>query len=197
MESTKTPLIIGVLVTLVVAGGAIWWVAGRDDTEPAQSNTTSQTEAAQSSENQTPATKTIVDVAVADENFSTLVTAVKAAELVTTLSDTTNKFTVFAPTNDAFAKLPAGTVESLVKPENKQTLSGILTYHVVEGEVLSSQLSNGQVVKTVQGGNLTVSIEGSNVYLTDAKGGKAKVTAADIKADNGVVHVIDSVVMPN
>jgi uncharacterized surface protein with fasciclin (FAS1) repeats len=104
---------------------------------------------------------------------------------------------VFAPTNAAFNKLPAGTVETLLKPENKGTLSGILTYHVVDSAVLSSQLSNGQVIKTLNGGNLTVEISGGMVYLVDAKGGKAKVTTADVKTTNGVIHIIDAVVLPS
>ena len=140
---------------------------------------------------------TIVDVAAANSTFSTLVTAVKAADLVGTLSGK-GPFTVFAPTNEAFAKLPAGTVESLVKPENKATLVNILTYHVVSGAVMAADVVklDGKAVKTVQGGEVTVGVKDSKVTLTDANKGVANVTATDVKASNGVIHVIDAVLMP-
>ncbi len=140
---------------------------------------------------------TIVDVAAGNSTFSTLVTAVKAADLVGTLSGT-GPFTVFAPTNAAFAKLPAGTVESLVKPENKATLVNILTYHVVSGAVMAADVVklDGKAVKTVQGGELTVGVKDGKVTLTDANKGVANVTAVDVKASNGVIHVIDAVLMP-
>ena len=140
---------------------------------------------------------TIVDVAAANSTFSTLVTAVKAADLVGTLSGK-GPFTVFAPTNEAFAKLPAGTVESLVKPENKATLVNILTYHVVSGAVMAADVVklDGKAVKTVQGGEVTVGVKDSKVTLRDANKGVANVTATDVKASNGVIHVIDAVLMP-
>lgn len=145
--------------------------------------------------------KTVVEIAVGSKDHTTLVAAVKAAGLVETLSGA-GPFTVFAPTNAAFAKLPAGTVESLLKPENKATLTGILTYHVVAGNLdaaaVVKAINDGHgkaVVKTVQGGSLTATLEGKNVVLTDEKGGKATVVATDLKAGNGVVHVIDTVVM--
>jgi uncharacterized surface protein with fasciclin (FAS1) repeats len=146
--------------------------------------------------------KTVVELAVGSPNFSTLVTAVQAAGLVETLSGK-GPFTVFAPTNAAFAKLPAGTVENLVKPENKATLTTVLTYHVVPGRVNSAQLlqlirrgGGKAVLTTVQGGKLTASLMGKRVMLTDAKGGMAHVVTADIKGSNGVIHAIDAVVMP-
>lgn len=145
----------------------------------------------------------IVDFAAATPDFSTLVTAVKAAGLVDTLKGA-GPFTVFAPTNEAFGKLPAGTVETLVKPENKDTLTKILTYHVVSGRVTAKQLialikkGHGKAaVKTVQGGTLTASLSGTSVILTDEKGGTAMVTKTDVMLKNGVIHVIDTVVMPN
>ena len=145
--------------------------------------------------------KTVVDVAVGSKDHTTLVTAVKAAGLVETLSGK-GPFTVFAPTNDAFAKLPAGTVDTLLKPESKAALTGILTYHVVPGNLdaaaVVKAITDGHgkaVVKTVQGGSLTATLEGKNVVLTDEKGNKATVVATDLKAGNGVVHVIDHVVM--
>jgi uncharacterized surface protein with fasciclin (FAS1) repeats len=139
----------------------------------------------------------IVDVAAANSTFSTLVAAVKAGDLVATLKGK-GPFTVFAPTNAAFAKLPAGTVETLLKPENKATLVKILTYHVISGDVKSSAVVtlNGQKVKTVQGQELTVNVMGSSVSLTDAMGNKSNVTAVDVAASNGTIHVIDSVLLP-
>jgi len=134
--------------------------------------------------------KDIVDLAVGNENLSTLVAAVKAGGLVETLKGN-GPFTVFAPTNEAFAALPAGTLEMLLKPENKDKLVAILTYHVVPGKVMSTDLSNGQKAKTVQGENVMVEISYGNVKISGAK-----VVAADVKASNGVVHVIDKVILP-
>ena len=146
--------------------------------------------------------KNIVENASAAPNLKTLVAAVKAAGLVETLASP-GPFTVFAPTDDAFAKLPAGTVETLVKPENKATLTSTLTYHVVAGKVTAADVvalikkGGGKAqIKTVQGGTLTASLQGQNVVLTDAKGGKSIVTQTDVMQSNGVVHVIDTVVMP-
>ncbi|MFS4494677.1 fasciclin domain-containing protein [Maribacter sp. 2308TA10-17] len=144
----------------------------------------------------------IVGVAAGNENFSTLVTAVKTAGLVETLSSE-GPFTVFAPTNDAFAKLPDGTVSSLLLPSSKDGLTTILTYHVVAGKfeaaavIEAIKANNGMFkVATVQGGEITLSLDGGNVILTDANGGKATVVIADVAASNGVIHAIDSVVMP-
>jgi uncharacterized surface protein with fasciclin (FAS1) repeats len=146
--------------------------------------------------------KTIVENASAASNLTTLVAAVKAAGLVDTLSGP-GPFTVFAPTNDAFAKLPAGTVDTLVKPESKAQLTKILTYHVVPGDMSAANLMDAikagggkAELTTVQGEKLTATMSGGNVILTDAKGGTATVTQADVKQSNGVVHVIDSVLMP-
>ena len=141
------------------------------------------------------ADKDIVDNAVASADHTTLVAAVKAAGLVETLKSA-GPFTVFAPTNAAFDKLPAGTVASLVTPEMKPTLTKILTYHVVPGRLMAADLKNGQVLTTVQGETLTVMVSGSGVMLKDAKGGMAKVTIANAASSNGVTHVIDTVLMP-
>jgi uncharacterized surface protein with fasciclin (FAS1) repeats len=147
-------------------------------------------------------TPNIVGVAAANENFTTLVAAVKAAELVETLSGD-GPFTVFAPTNDAFAKLPAGTVEGLLEPESKGTLTNILTYHVVSGSFNAAAVidainsNNGKfTVTTVQGEDIILSLKDGKVMLTDAKGGMATVVIADVEASNGIIHAIDSVVMP-
>lgn len=136
------------------------------------------------------APKDIVDVAAASADHTTLVTAVKAAGLVETLKGA-GPFTVFAPTNAAFEALPAGTVEGLLKPEMKADLTGILTYHVVAGSVKAADLKDGQVVKTVQGGELKVSIKDGKVMINGAN-----VTTADLSSSNGVIHVIDAVLMP-
>ena len=144
----------------------------------------------------------IVDVAAGSKDHTTLVAAIKAAGLVETLKGK-GPFTVFAPTNDAFAKLPAGTVESLLKPENKAALTGILTYHVVAGNldaaavVAAIKKGNGKAeVPTVAGGKLTATVENGKVVLTDEKGRKSTVVATDLKASNGVIHVVDGVLLP-
>ena len=139
--------------------------------------------------------KDIVDNAAGSADHTTLVAAVKAAGLVETLKSA-GPFTVFAPTNAAFDKLPAGTVNSLVTPDMKPTLTKILTYHVVPGRLTAADLKTGQVLTTVQGEKLTVIKSGNAVMLKDAKGGVAKVTIADVISSNGVTHVIDTVLMP-
>ncbi|MBR1157407.1 fasciclin domain-containing protein [Bradyrhizobium sp. JYMT SZCCT0428] len=139
--------------------------------------------------------KNIFANAVNSKDHTTLVAAVKAAGLVDTLSST-GPFTVFAPTNAAFAKLPKGTVDTLVKPESKAALTKILTYHVVPGKVNAAQLSDGQKLTTVEGEQLTVKKSGSAVMIVDAKGGSATVTIADVNQSNGVIHVVNNVLMP-
>jgi len=147
-------------------------------------------------------TKTIVENASQSADHTTLVAAVKAAGLVETLSGA-GPFTVFAPTNAAFAKLPAGTVDGLLKPAAKADLAKVLTYHVVPGTMTAAQLSaaikagNGKAeLTTVEGAKLTATASGDTVTLTDAKGGTATVTQADVTQSNGVVHVIDAVLLP-
>lgn len=134
--------------------------------------------------------KDIVDLAVGADNLKTLVAAVKAGGLVETLKGD-GPFTVFAPTDAAFAALPKGTLEMLLKPENKDKLVAILTYHVVAGKVMSTDLSNGQKAATVNGEKVSVSIANGTVKISGAK-----VIAADVKAKNGVVHIIDKVILP-
>jgi uncharacterized surface protein with fasciclin (FAS1) repeats len=148
-------------------------------------------------------TKNIVENAVNSKDHTTLVAAVKAAGLVETLEGP-GPFTVFAPTNEAFDKLPAGTVYFLVKPENKATLTKILTYHVVAGRLSAADLmakvkmGNGSAtLTTVEGGMLTVMQKGSKLYLVDEKGGKSWITIADVFQSNGVIHVVNTVLMPN
>lgn len=137
-----------------------------------------------------PVDADIVDLAVQTEFLSTLVAAVKAGDLVDVLKGE-GPFTVFAPTNEAFAKLPAGTLEDLLKPENKAKLVEILTYHVVPGKVMSSELKDGMKAKTAQGSEVTISLTGGKAMVNNAT-----VTTADIEASNGVVHVIDTVILP-
>ncbi|AFK02183.1 beta-Ig-H3/fasciclin [Emticicia oligotrophica DSM 17448] len=146
--------------------------------------------------------KNIIANAVNSKDHTTLVAAVKAADLVETLQGT-GPFTVFAPTNSAFDKLPMGTVETLVKPENKATLTKILTYHVVAGKLNASDIAakikagNGMAtLVTVEGGTLKAMMKGKKLVLTDEKGGMSTVTIADVNQSNGVIHVIDTLVMP-
>ena len=146
--------------------------------------------------------KNIVENAMNSKDHTTLVAAVKAAGLVETLSGP-GPFTVFAPTNDAFAKLPAGTVDTLVKPENKETLTKILTYHVVAGTMTAADIAKAieagggkATLTTVEGEALTAAMDGDKLVLTDAKGGTSTVTIADVMQSNGVIHVVDTVLMP-
>ena len=148
-------------------------------------------------------TRNIVENAVNSKDHTTLVAAVKAAGLVDTLEGK-GPFTVFAPTNEAFDKLPAGTVDTLLKPENKAMLTKILTYHVVAGNMDSKAIAkairkgNGKAtLKTVSGGTLTAWMDGDTIVLTDEKGGQSRVTISDVHQSNGVIHVVDSVLLPN
>ena len=148
------------------------------------------------------ATKDIIDNAVNSKDHTTLVAAVKAADLVATLKGP-GPFSVLAPANAAFAALPAGTVDTLLKPENKATLTGILTYHVVAGKMdsaaLTTAIKDGKgkaMLKTVAGGTLTATASSGGVMIADEKGGSAKVTIADVYQSNGVIHVVDKVLLP-
>ena len=147
-------------------------------------------------------TKNIIENAVNSKDHTMLVAAVKAAGLVETLSGA-GPFTVFAPTNAAFAKLPKGTVDNLLKPESKDALTGVLTYHVIAGKISAADVvaaikkGGGKfVAKTVAGGDLTFSLKGKKVQITDANGGKSYVTIADVNQSNGVIHVVDGVLLP-
>jgi uncharacterized surface protein with fasciclin (FAS1) repeats len=139
--------------------------------------------------------KNIVQNAVNSKDHTTLVAAVKAAGLVETL-ESKGPFTVFAPTNTAFGKLPAGTVETLVKPENKATLTKILTYHVVPGKLAASDLKDGMKLKTAEGEELSVKHQDGKTWIVDAKGGTSMVTISNVNQSNGVIHVVDTVLMP-
>lgn len=146
--------------------------------------------------------KNIIENAVNSKDHTTLVAAVKAADLVTTLEGK-GPFTVFAPTNEAFNKLPKGTVETLLKPENKKMLQNILTYHVVSGKWNASDITKAikdgkgkATIKAVNGGTLTAWMKGKDLYITDENGNKAKVAIADVNQSNGVIHVVDAVLLP-
>jgi uncharacterized surface protein with fasciclin (FAS1) repeats len=148
-------------------------------------------------------TKNIIQNAVNSQDHTTLVAAAKAAGLLDTLSGP-GPFTVFAPTNEAFAKLPAGTVDTLLKPENKDMLTKVLTYHVVAGKMSSQDLVKAiqagmgtATLKTVSGGMLKATWSGKSIVLTDEKGGVSTVTIADVNQSNGVIHVVDAVLLPN
>jgi uncharacterized surface protein with fasciclin (FAS1) repeats len=194
-KKSSTGLIVGIAAAvLLVAGGFGVWALTSNDDEATPVAETSQNESSQQTEQTQATQQDLVALAIATPELSTLVTAVKAAALVETLQGD-GPFTVFAPTNAAFEKLPSETLASLLDPANKEALTSVLTYHVVAGKVLSSDLTNGQVIDTIQGGELTVEITDGKVYLVDAKGGKALVVQADVEGSNGVVHVIDSVLL--
>lgn len=185
---------MGVLASPVVAqqcqsnkAKTVRVVSGHQETCPLSGKVVAVSTAAEQGDG-----KSVVDIAVANKDFSTLVAAVKAAGLVETLSGK-GPFTVFAPTNAAFAKLPKGTVESLLKPENKDQLVSILTYHVVPGKVMASDVVKIDEAKSVQGQMIKVDVKDGSVILN----GSSKVVKTDIVGSNGVIHVIDSVILPS
>ena len=185
-------------VAAVLALSLVTADCGSDDADPAATTSAPMTTSAAPSPSPTEsmASADIVDTAVAAGDFKTLAAALTAAGLVDTLKGA-GPFTVFAPTDDAFAKLPAGTVDTLLK-DPKGDLTQILTYHVVPGKVMAADVVklDGQKVKTVQGGELTIGVDGDKVTLTDAAGNTVNVTMTDVEASNGVIHVIDGVLMP-
>lgn len=193
MESKKTTGIIVAVVVLLALVGIIAW--SMNDSDETANNTENTNQSQQTEDATVQESSDIVALAAGTESLSTLVTAVTAGELVETLQGD-GPFTVFAPTNEAFAALPEGTLDSLLEPANKEQLQSVLTYHVVSGKVMAADLSNGQEIVTVQGDTLTVEITDGAVYIVDANGGKATVQTADVEASNGVVHVIDSVLLP-
>lgn len=194
-QKDNKPVIAAIIAVLVLIGGGlgIYALTQNDDDETVE--TTQVEQAPAEVEEEAAPSQTIIDLAVATPELSTLVTAVQAAGLVETLSGE-GPFTVLAPTNDAFAALPEGVLDNLLLPENVEDLQGILTYHVIAANVLSSDLTNGQVVETANGGTLTVEITDAGVFFVDAGGNKAQVQVADVVASNGVVHIIDAVLLP-
>ncbi len=203
-HSKAATVVIGVVAGLLVGGLGGWWIADMNKSDTTNDSNTSMTQ----SSNKDGVTvggalmvkdKDIVDNAANAKNVSTLVAAVKAAGLVDTLKGE-GPFTVFGPNNDAFAKLPAGTVDTLLKPENKDQLVKILTYHVVGGTYTSADLrvmaSKGETLTSVEGEVLTPVVKDNALYIKDAMGGESKIETSDVISSNGVTHVVDSVLMP-
>lgn len=186
MKQSTLLMVIGGIVLVVVI--AVVVMNMQKDSSMVKTTDSVPTTTAMEADQESMNNKTIVDVAVEAGNFTTLVAAVKVAGLVETLSGT-GPFTVFAPTDEAFAKLPAGTVEALLK--DKEKLSKILTYHVVAGKVMAKDVSGMTSAKTVQGGDVAIKVEDGKVMINDSI-----VTATDIEASNGVIHVIDTVLLP-
>lgn len=190
---------IAVIAIIIIAGTAIYFgtTQNNNDNDKKDENTSMTTDATSVEVGGVAmfSNKDLISNAVNAPNLSTLVTAVKAAGLVETLQGP-GPFTVFGPDNSSFTKLPAGTVETLLKPENKAQLTSILTYHVVSGRLLAADLTDGRVLKTVQGQNLTVKRSGATVQIVDASGKTVNVLTADVLQSNGVAHIIDSVLLP-
>src|SRR6185437_12372514 len=183
LMSNRIPLILaGAVAALMMSGSFVAPVAAREKTVMVGGAAMYPS-------------KNIVDNAVHSRDHTTLVAAVKAAGLVATLEGP-GPFTVFAPTNEAFAKLPKGTVATLVKPENKATLTKILTYHVVPGRLEASDLTDGKMLTTVEGEQLTVRNNGGRISIVDAKGGVSRVTIPNVNQSNGVIHVVNAVLLP-
>lgn len=186
MDKSNNGIIIGIVLLIALAVGGLIWAFNKDDTKKDMSTQQSSSQVAP--EEATNESKNIVEVASANQDFSTLVAAVKAAGLVETLSSE-GPFTVFAPTNAAFEKLPAGTLEQLLA--NPAELKKILTYHVVSGKVTASQVVELTEATTVQGQKVNIKVENGIVKINDAN-----VTSTDIMTSNGVIHVIDTVLLP-
>ena len=199
-DSQKTTgIIVGVIALIAIIGGVVWMMSSNEDEmeETTTTQTTQHNEATTANDTMDAAqdAQDIVALASGTTTLSTLVQAVQAADLVETLQGE-GPFTVLAPTNDAFAALPEGTLDTLLEPANKDDLAGILTYHVISGEVMSGNLDDGQVVTTVNGETLTVELTDNGVFFVDVTGARAQVTQADVAASNGVVHIIDRVLLP-
>ena len=202
--SKPTVMIITLVIGLLVGGGAGWLIADMNKDKDTSTTSASQMSKEDSVDGITVGgakmvkDKDIVDNAVNADNVTTLVAAVKAAGLVDTLKGE-GPFTVFGPTNEAFNKLPAGTVDTLLKPENKEMLAGILTYHVIAGTYTSADLrvmaQKGESLTSVQGEMLMPVLQDGMLYIKDAKGGLAKIETSDVISSNGVTHVVDSVLM--
>jgi uncharacterized surface protein with fasciclin (FAS1) repeats len=179
------------LIAAAAASALVLAACGEDGTTPSTSSTTS----AEATADDTPASsETIAELVGKNPEFSTLLAAVEAAGLAEALSGP-GPFTVFAPTDAAFAELPGGALDTLLKPANQEQLDAILTYHVVPGELMAADITPGEVT-TVNSAPLAVAVDAGDVQITDGQGNKANVIKADVEASNGVVHVIDSVLLP-
>jgi len=187
----RNKLIAGLAAVAIVGALA---ACSSDSSSTTAGSATGSTAAATESSSTAATDMTITDIVASNPEFTTLLAAVGAADLGDTLAGE-GPYTVFAPTNDAFDALPAGTLQSLLKPANKDQLAAILTYHVVEGQVMAADVTPGAVT-TVNGADFTISVENGDVFITDGQGNKAMVTQTDIEASNGVIHVIDAVLLP-
>lgn len=204
-QSKAATVVIGVVAGLLVGGLGGWWIADMDKSDSSNDKMSTSMTGSSNKDGVTVGgalmvkDKDIVDNAVNAKNVTTLVAAVKAAGLVDTLKGE-GPFTVFGPNNDAFAKLPAGTVDTLLMPENKDQLVKILTYHVVGGTYTSADLrvmaSKGETLTSVEGEMLTPVVKDNALYIKDAMGGESKIDTSDVISSNGVTHVVDSVLMP-
>jgi uncharacterized surface protein with fasciclin (FAS1) repeats len=181
------------LVTAAAASVLLFAACGDDETTSSSSSSPSA-EAMSQADDSSPSSETISDIVAGQSEFSTLLAAVQAGGLAETLAGQ-GPFTVFAPTDAAFAELPAGTLDTLLQPANKDQLAAILTYHVVPAEVMAANVQAGQVT-TVNGAPFTVALDGGTVTITDGQGNQANVTKTDIDASNGVIHAIDAVLLP-
>jgi uncharacterized surface protein with fasciclin (FAS1) repeats len=192
MKNRRNLAFVGLL-----AVGSLLAAACSDDDDSTSTDTSAETSTTEDMTESTEAMadETIVEIAAGNPDFSTLVAAVEAAGLAETLSGE-GPYTVFAPTNEAFAAIPAETLQSLLEPANQETLSQILTYHVVAGEVMAADVAPGEV-ETVEGTPFTIEVEGSDVFIVDGQGGRAQIVTTDIVASNGVIHVIDAVLIPS
>jgi uncharacterized surface protein with fasciclin (FAS1) repeats len=185
----RAPILIA-----TAAASALLFAACGGDEEPSSSSSPETAEATAPADESPASSETITDIVAGNPEFSTLLTAVEAAGLAETLSGE-GPFTVFAPTDAAFAELPAETLESLLRPANQDQLAELLTYHVVPGEVMAADVEAGEV-PTVNRTPFTIALDGGGVEITDGQGNQANVTTTDIDASNGVIHVIDSVLLP-
>ncbi len=187
-----------ILIAAVAATTMLLTACSEEDSTPSASDETSTSSSSPAADKSSPmaneSAETITDIVATNPDFSTLLTAVQAAELGETLAGE-GPFTVFAPTDEAFAELPPETLKSLLKPANKDQLTAILTYHVVPAKVMAADVQAGEVT-TVNGEPFTVAVDGDGVEITDGQGNSATVTETDIEASNGVIHVIDSVLQP-
>jgi uncharacterized surface protein with fasciclin (FAS1) repeats len=182
-------------VAIAASGALLLAACGDDGDSGTTAATPAPTTAASSATTMAMASETIVDIAAGNEDFSTLVSAVQAAGLGETLAGD-GPFTVFAPTDEAFAAVPKAALDALLEPANKETLTRILTYHVVAGEVMAADVQPGAVT-TVEGSDFTVSREDGGLVITDGAGGRARIVDTDIVGSNGVIHVIDAVLIPS
>ena len=183
-----------ILIATAAASVLLLAACGNDDEETSSSSRPATAEATPPADDSPASSETITEIVAGNPEFSTLLAAVEAAGLAETLSGD-GPFTVFAPTDAAFAELPAGTLDTLLQPANQDQLAAILTYHVVPAEVMAADVEAGEV-PTVNSAPFTVALDGGGVEITDGQGNQANVTETDIDASNGVVHVIDSVLLP-